>query len=57
MLLCEEPMIEYKRTMVKIPKELHDSMRRMCILTNCNMTQFIKSSIESKIKELKSSYK
>ena len=45
--------MEYKRTMVKIPKSLHDSMRRMCIITDRNMTQFIRASIESKILELK----
>ena len=45
--------MEYKRTMVKIPKTLHDSMRRMCILTDRNITEFIRISIESKIKELR----
>lgn len=44
----------YKRTMVKMPKTLHDSMRRMCILTNKNMTEFIRMAVQKQIDELKS---
>jgi len=46
-------MDTYKRTMVKMPKSLHDSMRRMCILTNKNMTEFIRMSVQNQINELK----
>ena len=46
-------MIEFKRTMVKLPKPLYDSMKLMCILTNKNMTQFIHASIKNQIDVLK----
>ncbi len=50
-------MTELKRTMVKIPKTLHDSMKMMCILTNKNMTEFIRAAIQLQINELKKTIK
>ena len=50
-------MNEFKRTMVKIPKTLHDSMKMMCILTNKNMTQFVWIAIQNQINELKKTIK
>lgn len=45
--------MEYKRTMVKLPKKLYDSMKLMCVLTEKNMTQFISISIRNQIENLK----
>lgn len=49
--------MEYKRTMIKIPKTLHDSMKIMCVLTNKNATQFIHIAIQNQINELKKTVK
>lgn len=45
--------MEYKRTMVKLPKSVYDSMKMMCVLSNKNMTQFVHIAIQRQIDELK----
>jgi len=50
-------MNEFKRTMVKIPKSLHDSMKMMCVLTHKNMTEFVRAAIQNQINELKKTIK
>ena len=44
----------FKRTIVVIPKILHDDLKIMAVLTNTSMQNFIRIAIQDKIKDLKS---